>query len=260
MGLSMVDFLTELAAMPRRVTTFRNRQAGSGLLVLSCAAMGVVELSSLQLLPQLHPFGDIPAFVIGLGGAAQLLCAILLMFPKRRRIAAALLAVLWCLAVVATAMNAARGPAPLPAWVPVMEGAVLFAGFLALARPESLFVATPKTALRLAFGAMLLLFGLIHISYRSAIAGMIPGWIPLESIWPFFTGGLMLLAGVAMLVDRLTKVAARLIAGLFASWIILVHLARIWSEPGSISEWEFALTALALTGTALMVARQRLDQ
>jgi uncharacterized membrane protein len=251
----MIAALREHAALPLLIPPHRARQFGRGLLAASCAAMGMVELATLRLLPELHPYGDIPTWVIALGGIAQLLGALLLIFPNLMRFAAAVLALLWFMALVGTATKAAGGANALPAWVPVFESAALCAAFLGLARNHPTAAGLSSIALRLAFGTMLVLFGLIHIVYRPAIAGMIPAWIPLETWWPLMTGGLMLLAGLALLVDRLTNAASVLVAALFASWLVIVHPGRIWSDPGSIAEWEFALTALALTGAAMMVAR-----
>ena len=249
----MIAMLREHESWPWLIAPQRARQLGQGLLAASCAAMGVVELSTLQLLPELHPYGDIPRPVIVLGGAAQLLGALLLTVPNLMRYAAAALALLWFAALVATATAAAGGASALPTWVPVLESAALFAAFLDLARSHTA-AARSGIALRLAFGTMLLLFGLIHIIYRPAIAGMIPAWIPLEAWWPLMTGGLMLLAGLAILAGRLADIAGVMVAALFASWLVVVHPIRIWGDPGSIAEWEFALTALALTGAAMMVA------
>jgi hypothetical protein len=94
----------------------------------------------------------------------------------------------------------------------------------------------------------------IHLTQRDLIATLIPAWIPVRSYWPWLTGGVSVAAGLACLVGRGTTWGAGFIAFMYLAWLPLVHAPRLLGVPGSLFEWTFALTALALAGVALAVA------
>lgn len=103
-------------------------------------------------------------------------------------------------------------------------------------------------------GAMLLLFGLIHLVQADALSEMVPGWIPLRDGIPYLTGSLMVAAALAFGWSRARPQAAKLIAVMFLCWLPVVHLERLMRNPASFDEWRFALTALALAGALLLIA------
>lgn len=108
-------------------------------------------------------------------------------------------------------------------------------------------------ALAMAAG-MLLLFGTIHIVHAVAVAGLVPAWVPFRSAIPYLTGLAQLAAGLVFALPGVRPFAATGIALMFLGWLPLVHAGRLLAEPGSLSEWRFALTALALAGSLLVLA------
>jgi uncharacterized membrane protein len=116
---------------------------------------------------------------------------------------------------------------------------------------------TQLTNLRRPFAVTLLFYGMVHMFHRALIAGLIPAWIPGAGAWPWITGSIMVAAGIALLAGRAAELASLAIAAMFASWILIVHLARLAGNPAGSFEWSFALTALALAAVALLAMRNR---
>jgi uncharacterized membrane protein YphA (DoxX/SURF4 family) len=134
-------------------------------------------------------------------------------------------------------------PADPVAWVALSEAAGMVAAALLLSRLED-GEPTPRLRLgaRLVVGLMLVWFGVVHLMFRGAIAGMIPHWMPARDLWPWLTGAANIAAGLGVITGVAGRLAAALCGVMFASWIFLVHLPRLLAEPHSRFEW----TALAL--------------
>ncbi len=221
-------------------------RVGHWLFGLSLAAMGGFEVWRGEALPGLHPLPDAAdTSLIRTLGALLLVPAVLSLAPGlEKRVRFALSAYWMILAALAFAI-ASTHPGDMTAWVSAAQAAVFACAALGSRWPETA---------RLAFGAMLLLFGAIHVTHTALIASLIPHWIPAPALWPWLTGGAQMIAGVALLTNRLTAWAALAVAGMFVSWLALVHAARLISSPDSLFEWTFALTAAALAGAALQIA------
>lgn len=106
------------------------------------------------------------------------------------------------------------------------------------------------------FGASLLAFGVIHLLYHQAIAGMIPAWIPARGLWPWLTGAAQAAAGLALLSGLLARPAAILTGAMFAAWIGLLHIPAVAAAPADPAEWNRLFIALALSGGAWVVSRR----
>lgn len=108
-----------------------------------------------------------------------------------------------------------------------------------------------------AAAVMLLLFGTIHLLHAASVADLMPSWMPQRHLTPFFTGSLLIAAGLAFASGRTRPIASRLVALMFVSWLPLVHLQRLVGDAESLFEWRFALTALALAGALLVIGDGR---
>jgi hypothetical protein len=222
--------------------------AGAVIAIIAMGGVGLVEVARGEWLPGLHPYPDDWA------RAARLSGALLVFFGTTAqwlRISAIGLAFHWLVATGFAAMAvAASGNDPL-AYVPLAQTLVFTAFALWLwGRPQ----AWTQVVLRIAFGAMLILFGAIHLTHVDVIAGLIPDFVPGVLLWPWITGGVQVLAGVACVAGRGVFMAGAAISAMYAAWLPIVHGPRLLASPESAFEWTFALTALALTGVALTVA------
>ncbi len=248
-GMLRTRFELGFEATPRGLT------AAVRLLAVACAALGVVEIASGAPLPGLHPYPLTPASVAWVSGGVLLAAAVYLLLRPFSRRAGAALAASWLVGLACTVVAAARAPGDATLWVAAAECATLAAAAWVAHR-----LPTGDGVLFRVFGALLIGFGVVHWLYRPAIASLIPGWIPAAELWPWATGAVLLACGGACLLGRAVRPAAFAVAAMFASWIVLLHAARILEDPTSAFEWTFGLTALALTAVALTVATAAPDR
>jgi uncharacterized membrane protein YphA (DoxX/SURF4 family) len=104
------------------------------------------------------------------------------------------------------------------------------------------------------FGLMLPIFGVAHFLYIAFTASMIPEWIPYRVFWAWFTGFGHVLAGVAILLGVVPRIASTLLATMFSGFVLLVHIPRVVSDLSNRVEWHLLSTALLLTGAAWLTA------
>lgn len=223
---------------------------GGIVLALAFVALGAASALFGAALPGLDalPFTT-PDWTSQAAGALLMLSGAAMLLPPAARIGAWLGMIYWLAFTALTKLAALSGPFDLTAWVPVTEAAAFAAACYALAgAPAGASIA------RIAFGLMLIWFGVVHLMHRDIIASLIPAWIPYAEHWPWLTGGVNLLAGAALIVNRFTAPAALAIAAMFGAWLPLVHAERLFGAPDSLFEWTFALTALGLVGAVLLIA------
>ncbi|WP_395647358.1 hypothetical protein [Terricaulis sp.] len=231
--------------MASRTATF-----GALFFALPLAGLGALELWRGAALPGLHALLEIAGAMPARGaGALVLLTALLMIAGPLVRPGAAAAAALWSAFFVAALIAASLNPADATGWVSASECAT----FAAACRARS-GGARSALLLRLVFGATILWFGVVHLTHPDIIASLIPDWIAYREQWPWLTGGVLGLAGLACLAGRAVTWAAGAVALMFAAWLPLVHAGRIAADPGDLFEWTFALTAAALTGVALLAA------
>ena len=162
-----------------------------------------------------------------------------------------IIAAAWFAATCACALGLLVSGPNVGVIVALVEGAVLLAACLTLARRQ-----TP-TILHYLLSAMLIVFGSVHILWHDAISQLLPEFMPFRSAWPWVTGSLQLAAGFASISVKLARTIFPLVAAMFLAWIPLVHLPRILADP-STGEFGFAAMAVALAG-CLILAVRRLD-
>lgn len=240
---------------------------GRTLLALGTFALGVLGLITGDFLKGLQP---VPAEMAGrfplalLHGAALATLGAGLMWERTAKLAAIALAVVYGLwfvmghvaALWATPGNSSVRVAALEVLALAAVSSRLAATF-ATGQPagsQRAFVARAPAAGRIAFGLMVALFGVTHLMYREALAGMVPAWVPGRVHWPWATGIAQVAAGAALLGGVQARRAALLVATMFGSWIFVVHVQRLAAQPANVNEWVFASMAVLLTGAALVVA------
>jgi uncharacterized membrane protein len=163
--------------------------------------------------------------------------------------------VLWSILLIAGFANALTNPSMLSYVAPVQASLIIAALVVAaLAVPVDRSETLPRSPLRFVATLALVLFGVVHLWERELVASLIPVWMPVPHMWPYVTGPLMIGAGAALWVPRWRAASALLVAGIFLSWVPLVHLERLIRAPDSLFEWRFALTAVALAGSLVVLA------
>lgn len=100
------------------------------------------------------------------------------------------------------------------------------------------------------FGLMTPIFGVTHFLYIGFTASMIPEWIPYRVFWAWFTGFGHIAAGLAIVLGVIARIGATLLAAMFSSFVLLVHLPRVIADLGNRTEWHLFSTSLLLCGAA----------
>jgi uncharacterized membrane protein YphA (DoxX/SURF4 family) len=85
---------------------------------------------------------------------------------------------------------------------------------------------------RVGFGACLPLYGAVHFLYPRAVADFIPAWIPAHLFWAYLTACAFVAAGVAVLSGAGIRTATVLVAAMFTSWVVLLHIPRLLAALG----------------------------
>ncbi len=148
--------------------------------------------------------------------------------------------------------------ADLTDWVGLSQALLLVFTAMAWAFWNKSSSARPMVAMATlaAATAMLLLFGAVHLTQAPMIASLIPAVLPFREAMPLLSGTVLVLSGLAILVPAARSAGALTVAAMFLAWVPLIHAGRILSDPASLFEWQFALTALTLAGALLAIASQ----
>jgi uncharacterized membrane protein len=149
-------------------------------------------------------------------------------------------------------------------WLSVGERAELFAGVwilaISLARTQNratLARFTDDRALRVArivFGLAIIPVGLSHLVFPGAVS-LVPAWLPFRMFWLYATGIGHIAAGVAISVSVLPRLAVVAEAAMMSSFVLLVHVPRVFASPHIRMEWTMLCIATAFSGAAWSAAR-----
>jgi hypothetical protein len=107
---------------------------------------------------------------------------------------------------------------------------------------------------RVFYSVELVGFAIQHFLYAQFVATLVPGWIPGHLFFAYFVGVALCVSAVSILTGIYTRVAAALLGLMFLSWVIILHLPRVFASPHTGSEWTSTFNALAMGGGALIIA------
>ena len=111
---------------------------------------------------------------------------------------------------------------------------------------------------RIAFALAIIGFGTLCVAYGDFVSALqpVPASMPAYRPLAIVTGALLFGAGLAILVDRGTGRAARLLILLFISWIVLLHVPSAFFDPSLLRSpwWIRTFETLAFTGGAVILA------
>jgi hypothetical protein len=204
------------------------------------------------------PFG---AVIGGCLMTVQIAGGIGMLYPRTARLASIVLGVVYLLFSLACIPGIFAAPA-----VYVHYGS-FFEQFSCLCGAMTLYAATEANEARaVAFGRVARLgLGLCAISftlsqtiYLRVTAGLVPTWTPPNQMfWAVLTTVAFALAAIAILINRQSRLALRLMTVMLALFGLLVWIPRLIAHPEAHLNWsEFGLTFL-ITGAAWMVADLR---
>jgi uncharacterized membrane protein len=185
-----------------------------------------------------------------------LVLAVATLLPRTARTAMAALACFYSIwAIVLHAPRVIMEPRNVSIWLGLAEISALAAGgWMAwlIQQPHASHARWIRPA-QVVFSACLLVFGLSHFVYADFTATMIPSWLPFPLFWTYMTGVGHVAAGLSLLTNIAARLASTLLAAMFASFVLLLHLPRVFASPTVHAEWLMLGVATALTGAAWIV-------
>jgi uncharacterized membrane protein YphA (DoxX/SURF4 family) len=196
--------------------------------------------------------------LVWLSGALLVIGGAAILSRKWERAGALLLTVFYGFWVVALHLPIAFASAGhIGAWNGPAESLLMTSGGLALlsASAGPMRINMALTA-RLLAGVCALVFGLAHFNYIDFTAGMVPAWIPPAQVfWAWATGAGHFAAGVALVSGIQARLAATVLAGMMASFVVLLHIPRVIANPGQHIEWIMLAVSSSLTGSVWLVRK-----
>jgi len=121
-------------------------------------------------------------------------------------------------------------------------------------RPSLSLADSLAAAGRLLFALSVIVYGLDHFQVAAFIALLIPHWIPFHPFFAWFTGCALVAAGLAMATRVCIRPAAALLALMFFLWALVIHVPGIVHAPHDSDAWNSVFIAIAMSGSALLVA------
>ena len=188
-------------------------------------------------------------------GAILVLAGIGLLFDKTVRVSALILELVWlvwALLRVPTVIANWRSLGSLAEVFAITSGFLLLAGIVG---PRTETKRKEALAARYCFALCMPAFGVVHFLYPAAVASWVPSWLPAHMFWAYFTGTAHCAAGLAILSGVLAGLASRLFAIMLSSWVLIVHIPRVFATPRDRHEWTTFFVALILTGLAWILAQ-----
>lgn len=155
-----------------------------------------------------------------------------------------------------------------PWWVRTFETVALTGGTLIVVGRTS----QPRherwiRAGRVLFGVSLPVFGVLHFIYADNVASLIPDWYPWPLFWAYLTGFGNVAAGASITSGVLSRLAATLAGGMYATYALTLHIPRAVStyipqlfmdDPAVLQNARGGLTslfvAIGMWGAAWIVA------
>jgi uncharacterized membrane protein len=99
-----------------------------------------------------------------------------------------------------------------------------------------------------AFGAHQLIYG----DFVTRVIGTVPSWIPFQTFWADATGLLMIVAAIALVLEKRNVAIVLGVACLISAF--LTHLPPVLAQPTNAGRWVFLGKGIAISGCAFTVA------
>lgn len=102
----------------------------------------------------------------------------------------------------------------------------------------------------------LVICGIEHFIFIDFVKELVPGWIPGNIFWTYFSGVSLIAGGMGLVIRKTSTLAAILIGCMIFTWFIILHIPRaITAEVENASnEWTSVCESLAFSGIAFVLA------
>jgi putative oxidoreductase len=97
----------------------------------------------------------------------------------------------------------------------------------------------------------MLVFAFSHFTNESAMAGMIPAYLPQPIIWVYISGTALALAAIALIINKKVKLASYLLGLLLFIYVFVIHIPHLLN--GDQSAMPMILKDIALAAAAFFM-------
>ena len=106
------------------------------------------------------------------------------------------------------------------------------------------------------FGLGLAALGVTNFIYSDGVLNLepVPAGFPGRTLLVFLSGALLVLAGLALVAGKATRIAAAVLSAVLGYWVLLLQLPRLAGSISNGGYWTATAEALALACGALVVA------
>lgn len=98
-----------------------------------------------------------------------------------------------------------------------------------------------------------IVFGVQHFMYAGFVTTLVPAYMPVKIFWVYLTGTAMIAAGLGLIINIKAELAAKLLAIMLGSFIVLVHIHSLSTHPELPIGWTRAIQDISLMGVAMML-------
>jgi len=118
------------------------------------------------------------------------------------------------------------------------------------------------TVARIFLGAVMIVFGVEHFLHPTSAIGVplkqaLPAWLPLPHLWAYISGTVLLIAGIAVLINRYTREAAvwaGLVVMLITLFLYVPNLAMARGDQAILEGINFVFDTMLYAGAILLLA------
>ena len=225
---------------------------GRHLFGVAAAAFGLITLAW-------HDYNGWhqPRFLVFAAAAALIFGGAAIQFRRTARTGALVLSVVYLVFALLCVPEIRAHPRTYISWGNFFEQFSLVTGAAILsARLSSAW--SPETLNRIGrilLGLCTASFTLEQAFYLAPTAQLVPKWLPPSPMfWAVATTVFFALAAVALLANRMTVLAARLLTWMLVLFGLLVWLPVLRSDPRNHSNWSETVETFAIAGTAWILA------
>jgi uncharacterized membrane protein len=203
-------------------------------------------------------------------GCALLAAATSLTVRKFVRLSSTLLALMFSLFVCMIYLPSALAhPGNRFVWIFALRDLSFAGGAWALAGLHNRASSPQQSRWMILFGRIVLaiaaiFFGLQHFLHPQFAPGvplekMTPSWVPFPSVWGYLAGAILLAAGIALILNKHSRIAAASIGALMTAlalflYLVILILAHGGSVPQINEELNYVADTLLFAGAALALA------
>jgi uncharacterized membrane protein YphA (DoxX/SURF4 family) len=143
-------------------------------------------------------------------------------------------------------------PLVLGGWQAVCESLAIAAGAYLASREAK--AGGPERIAVVAMGLCFVVFGLSHLVYANFTTSMVPAWLPARLQLTYFTGAVHVLTGLAVIFGVRRRWAAIAEALMMTSFVLLVHIPRVFAHPNDRMESTGLFIAITLSSAVWALA------